>query len=163
VTWNQSEIHTLPEHWKKALEEDCAEKRAEGSIFTKREEDDRVGSALEHFIKKKRIRAFMDVLWPVMFHYNKGCLEYLGPCRVKCVAFDGVWLSNEEVFKLVCYCPAVRMAGFFRPVVTPSGAHHCEFPHKPARGYHSSRIIGLGLGPRRSVSTGFSRAPRRST
>ena len=81
------------------------------------EKEERAGSALEQFTKRKRHREHMDVLWPVMVHCNTGCLDYLGPARVKVVAFDGVWLANEEVVKLVCYCPGPRLAGFFRPTV----------------------------------------------
>ena len=47
----------------------------------------------------------VECYWPVMRAYYQTGRGIAILCSVKCIALDGVWLSNEEVLKVYCWLP----------------------------------------------------------
>ena len=80
----------------------------------------------------------------IMYQYNNEMVIQLGPCRVKCITFDGVWLANEEVLKTCCSCPGIRKCGWLVDVVQHST--QCVACHATMGSSSAQIICGREIG-----------------
>ena len=118
--WHRATIHSMEEVESSVVATDEAAAATDETHEQKKlnaDDDGEHGSILERYVKKKRYRCFVDVLWPVMSAYGEGLISQLGWCNVFILAFDGVWLGFDEVFKILAYCPEANAGGWLHDQV----------------------------------------------